>query len=71
MGYKVTVVGATGNVGREMLNILAERNSYDAGSCAIVHALQIRPNGFFSENPANDVPPSAKKAVEKKSCCGG
>ena len=25
MGYKVTVVGATGNVGREMLNMLAER----------------------------------------------
>ena len=26
MGYKVAVVGATGNVGREMLNILSERN---------------------------------------------
>jgi aspartate-semialdehyde dehydrogenase len=26
MGYKVAVVGATGNVGREMLNILAERD---------------------------------------------
>ena len=26
MGYKVAVVGATGNVGREMLNVLAERN---------------------------------------------
>src|SRR5215212_1613984 len=25
MGYKVSVVGATGNVGREMMNILAER----------------------------------------------
>ena len=25
MGYKVVVVGATGNVGREMLNILSER----------------------------------------------
>ena len=25
MGYKVAVVGATGTVGREMLNILAER----------------------------------------------
>ena len=25
MGYKVAVAGATGNVGREMLNILAER----------------------------------------------
>ena len=26
MGYKVAVVGATGNVGRVMLSILAERN---------------------------------------------
>ena len=26
MGYKVAVVGATGNVGREILNIMAERN---------------------------------------------
>jgi aspartate-semialdehyde dehydrogenase len=26
MGYKVAVVGATGNVGREMFNILSERN---------------------------------------------
>ncbi len=25
MAYKVAVVGATGNVGREMLDILAER----------------------------------------------
>ena len=25
MGYKVAVVGATGNVGREMLSVLAER----------------------------------------------
>ena len=25
MGYKVAVVGATGNVGRELLQILAER----------------------------------------------
>ncbi|KEQ07441.1 hypothetical protein GV67_22020 [Pseudorhizobium pelagicum] len=25
MGFKIAVVGATGNVGREMLNILAER----------------------------------------------
>ncbi len=25
MGYRVVVAGATGNVGREMINILAER----------------------------------------------
>jgi primary-amine oxidase len=29
----------------------------------------LKPNGFFSENPANDVPPSAKKAAVR-SCCG-
>ena len=28
MGYKVAVVGATGNVGREMLSILEERQRY-------------------------------------------
>ena len=26
MGYKVAVVGATGNVGRQFMSILAERN---------------------------------------------
>ena len=26
MSYRIAVVGATGSVGREMLNILAERN---------------------------------------------
>jgi primary-amine oxidase len=31
----------------------------------------LKPNGFFSENPANDVPPSAKKAAGKGTCCGG
>ena len=25
MGYRIVVVGATGNVGREILNVLAER----------------------------------------------
>lgn len=38
MGYKVAVVGATGNVGREMLNILAER----AFPCSDVVALASR-----------------------------
>ncbi|MBI1832601.1 MAG: tyramine oxidase, partial [Planctomycetes bacterium] len=31
----------------------------------------LKPNGFFAENPANDVPPSAKKAAAPGSCCGG
>ncbi len=38
MGYKIAVVGATGNVGREMLNILAERQ-FPADE---VHALASR-----------------------------
>jgi primary-amine oxidase len=29
----------------------------------------LKPNGFFTENPANDVPPSAKKAEGKAGCC--
>ncbi len=35
MGYRVAVVGATGNVGREMLNILAERE-FPADEVAVV-----------------------------------
>ncbi|MFN3944433.1 MAG: aspartate-semialdehyde dehydrogenase [Allosphingosinicella sp.] len=35
MGYRVVVVGATGNVGREMLNILAERE-FPADEVAVV-----------------------------------
>ena len=42
MGYVVAVVGATGNVGREMLNILAERGfpvtRVDAVACAAAKA---------------------------------
>jgi aspartate-semialdehyde dehydrogenase len=38
MGYKVVVVGATGNVGREMLNILAERQFPIAEIAAVASA---------------------------------
>ena len=31
----------------------------------------LKPHRFFSEGPANDVPPSAKKAAAKGSCCHG
>jgi primary-amine oxidase len=31
----------------------------------------LKPNGFFTENPANDVPPSAKSAAGKAGCCHG
>jgi primary-amine oxidase len=29
----------------------------------------LKPNGFFDQNPANDVPPSAKPAVTSGGCC--
>jgi primary-amine oxidase len=29
----------------------------------------LKPNGFFDLNPANDVPPSAKKTAAKGACC--
>jgi primary-amine oxidase len=29
----------------------------------------LKPSGFFTMNPANDVPPSPKKATAGKSCC--
>ena len=31
----------------------------------------LKPAGFFSQNPANDVPPSAKKGAAKSGCCHG
>jgi primary-amine oxidase len=31
----------------------------------------LKPNGFFTENPANDIPPSQKGGASKKACCGG
>jgi primary-amine oxidase len=31
----------------------------------------LKPSGFFTLNPANDVPPSAKKGEAKGSCCHG
>ena len=34
MGYKVAVVGATGNVGRELLSIMAERHFPVRRGCA-------------------------------------
>ncbi|WEK42812.1 MAG: hypothetical protein P0Y64_15880 [Candidatus Sphingomonas colombiensis] len=37
MGYRVVVAGATGNVGREMVNILAERE-FPADEIALVLA---------------------------------
>ena len=42
MGYRVAVVGATGNVGREMLNILAERKFPATEVIALASSRSIR-----------------------------
>jgi aspartate-semialdehyde dehydrogenase len=42
MGYRVAVVGATGNVGREMLDILAER-SFPADEVIALASRRLRP----------------------------
>lgn len=31
----------------------------------------LKPDGFFTENPANDVPPSPKKTAANGTCCRG
>ena len=36
MGYKIVVVGATGNVGREMLSILHERQ-FEVDELSLIH----------------------------------
>ena len=41
MGYRVVVAGATGNVGREMLNILAERE-FPADEIAVLASARSR-----------------------------
>jgi hypothetical protein len=47
MGYKVAVVGATGNVGREMLNILAERKFPATRSSRSPRAARSAPGGLL------------------------
>jgi aspartate-semialdehyde dehydrogenase len=44
MGYRVAVVGATGNVGREMLNILEERQFPVDEIYAIASRRSLRPS---------------------------
>ena len=41
------------------------------GHCVRLTQGDMNASTIFSENPANDVPPSAKKVVGKSSCCGG
>ena len=45
MGYRIAVVGATGNVGREILNILAERQFPADEVAAVASALINLPSG--------------------------
>ena len=55
MGYRVVVVGATGNVGREMLNVLAERE-FPADEVAAVTGAP----------PGSDGTAASKTAAENK-----
>ena len=54
MGYRVVVVGATGNVGREMLNILAEREfpvdqiAALAGASAVIGLSELSGEGLVA-----------------------
>src|SRR4029078_8273640 len=50
MGYKVAVVGATGNVGREMLNVLAERNFPVSDLYALASRRSVGTDVSFSDN---------------------
>ena len=48
-GYKVAVVGATGNVGREMLSILAERRFPVADVVALASVQSIGKDVSFGD----------------------
>ena len=55
MGFKVAVVGATGNVGREMLSILAEREFPADDVFAIASSQSIGKQVSFGEDDVLDV----------------
>src|SRR4051812_8352487 len=50
MGYRVAVVGATGNVGHEMLQILAERNFPADDVVALASSRSVGRQTSFGEN---------------------
>jgi len=50
MGYKVAVVGATGNVGHEMMNILHERNFPVSDVVALASARSVGKEVSFGDN---------------------
>ena len=60
MGYRVAVVGATGNVGREMLQILAERNFPADDVVALASAKSAGKQTSFGENGVLKVQDLAK-----------
>ena len=57
MGYRVAVVGATGNVGREILNTLAERKFPISEIKAIASSISINQRVSFGEDLVLDVIP--------------
>src|SRR5271154_3493153 len=50
MAYKVAVVGATGNVGREMLNVLAERAFPISEVVALASTKSIGKEAYFGDS---------------------
>src|SRR5436309_8633462 len=60
MGYRVAVVGATGNVGREMLQILAERNFPVDEVVALASSHSVGRQTSFGENAVLKVQDLAK-----------
>jgi len=60
MGYRVAVVGATGNVGREMLSILAERNFPADDVVALASARSVGRQTSFGEDKVLKVQDLAK-----------
>ena len=60
MGYKVAVVGATGNVGRELLQILAERKFPADEVVALASAKSVGRQVSFGEDDVLDIQDLAK-----------
>ncbi|HSK41147.1 MAG TPA: aspartate-semialdehyde dehydrogenase, partial [Arenibaculum sp.] len=55
MGYRIAVIGATGNVGREMLAILAERNFPADEVVALASERSVGQQVSFCEDDVHDV----------------
>ena len=67
MGFKVAIAGATGNVGREMLNILEERGFAADEIVPLASLRSVGTEVSYGEPRPGDVPPSlvsAEKTAE-------